>query len=279
MDRWDDLKFLLAISKHGTMASAARELNTNPATVSRRMERLGDELGVTPIIKTQNGWGPNPELQSLIRVSDDFFEAMRREKNMMRLRHGQGQVRLRLACSPVVSKHVLFPNLPHFREELRNIQLTIHDRIALDTLSGNDLIISWYRPQSGRVIARKVGEINICVYRNSLQDEGTDWVGLNSDIGRFAPMGRAEEYFGVPASFCVGSFDHIMDVMQKTQMSGILPTPMGEKIDEFEAVPGSEMVSKVYLSYHESRKNDPAIEAVGEFVTHSFKRFSDVSGG
>src|SRR5690606_29780045 len=36
---WDDLQFFLAVARNGQLASAARQLRTNHATVSRRIDR------------------------------------------------------------------------------------------------------------------------------------------------------------------------------------------------------------------------------------------------
>ncbi len=40
MQNWDDLKFCLALHRSGTMTDAARILDTNVATVSRRIARM-----------------------------------------------------------------------------------------------------------------------------------------------------------------------------------------------------------------------------------------------
>lgn len=42
---WDDLKFVLALSRHGTATAAARTLGVNATTVSRRIQALEEHLG------------------------------------------------------------------------------------------------------------------------------------------------------------------------------------------------------------------------------------------
>lgn len=42
---WDSLRYILAISRHGGLSGAARELGVNHATVSRRLTRAEDDLG------------------------------------------------------------------------------------------------------------------------------------------------------------------------------------------------------------------------------------------
>jgi len=45
MDRWDELRFLLAVSRHGTLAAAGRALRVNATTVGRQIEALERRLG------------------------------------------------------------------------------------------------------------------------------------------------------------------------------------------------------------------------------------------
>lgn len=46
MENWDDLKYILAIHRHGSLSAAARHLHVNHATVSRRITALEDKMGV-----------------------------------------------------------------------------------------------------------------------------------------------------------------------------------------------------------------------------------------
>ena len=48
---WDDLKLFLAVSRSGTMSGAAKQLNVQHSTVSRRVRSLEKELGVELIIR------------------------------------------------------------------------------------------------------------------------------------------------------------------------------------------------------------------------------------
>lgn len=45
MMNWDDLRFLLAVARTGSMSGAARELGVNHATVIRRVRNLEEQLG------------------------------------------------------------------------------------------------------------------------------------------------------------------------------------------------------------------------------------------
>jgi DNA-binding transcriptional LysR family regulator len=50
---WDDLKLFLAVSRCGTMSGAAKQLNVQHSTVSRRVRTLEKKLGVELIIRVK----------------------------------------------------------------------------------------------------------------------------------------------------------------------------------------------------------------------------------
>lgn len=56
MQKWDDLKFCLALKRYQTMTAAARALGTNTATVSRRIDRLTEEAGESLFLRNNTQW-------------------------------------------------------------------------------------------------------------------------------------------------------------------------------------------------------------------------------
>ncbi len=52
---WNDLKYLLALKRAGTLAGAARELAVDHSTVSRRLSQLEEEIGSTLFRRTPEG--------------------------------------------------------------------------------------------------------------------------------------------------------------------------------------------------------------------------------
>jgi len=55
MKNWDDLKYVLAIHRYGGLSAAARMLNVNHSTVSRRIGALEEEMGVRLFDRMPNG--------------------------------------------------------------------------------------------------------------------------------------------------------------------------------------------------------------------------------
>ena len=49
---WDDLRFVLALAKAGSLLRAAQELKVNHTTVARRIESVEADLGVRLFTRT-----------------------------------------------------------------------------------------------------------------------------------------------------------------------------------------------------------------------------------
>ena len=55
---WDDLRFYLALVRHGSLSSAAKVLHVAQSTVGRRLNSLEASLGVRLLNRTPDGYVP-----------------------------------------------------------------------------------------------------------------------------------------------------------------------------------------------------------------------------
>ena len=56
MDNWDDLRVFLAVARTGSLSGAARFLNVQHSTVSRRMQKMEQRLGARLVERKQSGY-------------------------------------------------------------------------------------------------------------------------------------------------------------------------------------------------------------------------------
>ena len=56
LQKWDDLKFCLALKRYQTLTAAARALGSNTDTVSRRIDRLTEVAGESLILRDNTHW-------------------------------------------------------------------------------------------------------------------------------------------------------------------------------------------------------------------------------
>jgi DNA-binding transcriptional LysR family regulator len=70
MLNWDDLRFLLAVARSGSMSGAARELDVNHATVIRRVRNLEEQLGSRLFERTGHSYAITPAGQVAVDAAE-----------------------------------------------------------------------------------------------------------------------------------------------------------------------------------------------------------------
>lgn len=67
---WNDLRYFLAVARHGSTLAAGRALRTSQTTVARRIQALEKDLKVRLFDKRQAGYVPTPVGQALIAQAE-----------------------------------------------------------------------------------------------------------------------------------------------------------------------------------------------------------------
>ncbi|WP_353472548.1 LysR family transcriptional regulator [Salipiger sp. H15] len=279
MNNWDDLRFLVALSKTGTMTAAAKLLGTNTATVSRRIERLSETLGVPAFVKTSDGWRPSEAVRELINVAQNFDGQLKSTLNNQGAGLEVESVALSLGAAPIISSLVLFPGLGLQADLLRGVQLTMTERQQREGLGENDIVVQFGRPDQGRIVARKAGEISFRPYRFRDADPQGDWAGLNVSPSRSRVQRHAYETFGKEPKIKVDTFISLHALMQITRLAGPLPDLLARRTPDLvpvspEAAPET---LECWLFYHESRRSDSGMRRAVDWIIQSFEVHGGVS--
>ena len=93
---WNDLRYFIAVARHGSTLAAARTLGTSQTTVARRIAALEQALGIPLFEKRQAGYALTPageELLGKARKVEDSAEAFA-EAASARIRDLTGNVRI-----------------------------------------------------------------------------------------------------------------------------------------------------------------------------------------
>jgi len=277
MNNWDDLRFLVALSKTGTMTAAARSLGTNTATVSRRIERLSDTLGMPAFVKTSDGWRPSEAVSSLISLAQSFDGELQAALNTQAANSDSEPVTLNLGSLPALASLVLFPGLTKHADMLAGVRLNFSDRIFREGLGDHDLVLQYTRPEQGRIIARKVGEMNFRYYRFADAPAGKDWAGLGEAHDDNPLMQYGLNHFGRDPKLRVDSLMALHRLMKVTQLPGPLPDLIAQRDPDLVPLfPDSPVrTENCWLFYHESRRNDPGMRRAVDWIIRCFE---DIDG-
>ena len=271
---WDDLRFLLAVDKSGTMSGAARALNTNVATVSRRLDRLALDLGAAPFVKTPAGWQASAQTADLLDAARQFEGGLERQRNAAAPR-GSAPPRLRLGVAPAVIDLVLLPHLDGaggVPGPAGRIDLDLVQRTNATGLGTEDVVVQADRPDQGRLSVRLVGSLQIGVYRwRGARRPG--WIGLSADYDPFAPQLLAERLLSGPPLLRLDTFAQVFQASRALRLPAPLPRVLARTQPDLVSVgnAGDRIEHDYWLLYHLSRRGDPAVQALSDWIAACFR--------
>ncbi|MFZ5961763.1 LysR family transcriptional regulator [Thalassococcus sp. BH17M4-6] len=273
MNNWDDLRFLVAVSKAGTMSGAARSLGTNTATVSRRMERLSESLGTQAFIKTADGWRPSDAVAQLIQLAQTFDGEIQSALNNQTGSPSAEPVKIDIACPPVITAEVLVPGMRRHSDMLDGISLSFSDRVTTGGLGDHDVVIQYGAPETGRVITRRVGDLSFRLFEfTENADTSGNWAGLNEEHDETELIQFGFENYGRPPSMRLNSIMALLHLMKVSRLPGPLPDITATREGGLRPVSPNKrpFVADFWMFYHESRRTDPKVRATADFIMKCF---------
>ncbi len=273
MDNWDDLRFLVALSRTGTMTAAAKMLGTNTATVSRRIDRLSETLGEAAFVKTAVGWQPSPSVTKLIDLAQTFDGELQSTLNAREVDGEMSEASISIGAPPIVTLQVLIPGYANYVSDLKGINLTFNDRLMREGLGEHDVVLQMGAPEVGRIVTRKVGTLNFNFFRSTNPDADlTSWVGLSETFEHVPTQKMGLEHFGATPRVRVENYAAIYELIQATGMPGPLPEVMALRNPDLTYLDPNlaSIEAEFWVMYHETRRSDPVMRRVVDWIMNCF---------
>ena len=283
MENWDDLRFLLAVYKAGTMTAAARTLGTNVATVSRRIERLAQDLGSAPFIKTPAGWRPSHQALLLIEAAAAFEGSLERERNSAAARVPLQRPRIRMAAPALVAETVLLPRIGGVGDTpgpLERVEMELGRRQLEIGLGSYDLAVQSERPDSGRLVVRHIGRLSVRPWTWDGAGDTPNWAALIHQNDDDPGVARAIRAFNGGPSLRVETTPELCEAAQRLRLGAVLPDVLAAGIEGLR--PADDLPpdsTDFWLLHHQSRRGDPAIELVADWIAACFRDIEDQTAG
>jgi DNA-binding transcriptional LysR family regulator len=184
---------------------------------------------------------------------------------------------IRMNCPPLVSSLIMFPGLPRLRREAPELSLTITHNIFTTTLGENDVIIASSLPERGRLMTRRIGSVGFGIYMREGEEEKKDWIGLLPSFDESVPMGLGFRHFRRPPLMRLENFNYVSEAMRAIGLAGPLPDLVVQRDGGYTRVGGPDLGGRVdlWLCYHETRRGDPAIETLTNWLDRCFEEYGE----
>lgn len=294
---WNDLQYLLAVSRQGSTLAAARDLGVNQSTVHRRVAALERQLGLRLVHRHPTGYRLTEMGEQLLpgfAEVDDSVAKLRRA--ILALQHElTGTVRL--TCpEPVLSRIVSSGFVERFQARYPGLRIdfVISDRFV--DLSAGDADVAFRSGEGSdeRLVGRKIADSTWAVYasRDYLERRGRplsvedllqhDLIGFDGVMENH----RATQWLSaaLPGARIVARNNSVLGVVSAVK-SGLgiapLPTPIGDAEIELIQVlpPVRELARAWYVLCHPDQRAAPRISAFIDFVIEELAILRKVLGG
>lgn len=165
---WEDVRFFLALARHGSLSAAARALRVNHATVSRRVAGLEQTLGAVLFERRPGGYVLT---EAGSRALDRAAAMAEAAEGLRRGGAGQASGLVRLTATRSLGDGFLLPHLAEFQRRHPGIDVElISDSRAMSLARFEaDLALRLSRPADGDVKARRLATLTFGLYA------GDDW--------------------------------------------------------------------------------------------------------
>jgi len=281
---WDDLRFVLAVSRTGAALTAARDMGVNQTTVIRRIARLEQQLGASLFERRPRGYSATELGREVSAVAARIEAEVDGLATGLAARRRSVSGSVRLSAAESLANLLLAPCLQAFRKAHPDVrvELDASDR-RVDVARGEaDVALrAGSRPEGGGIVARRLPDNDWAVYcsrdyasergcPNGPGDmEGHAVVALD---GRMAEV-PAARWFGALVSernvrLRSNSLTNMVSNLRAGLGLGTLPCVIGDSDEALVRCfpPPPELRSEMWLVVRAEVKSAPHVKALADFL-------------
>jgi DNA-binding transcriptional LysR family regulator len=286
---WDDLRYLLAFARAGSMQAAARALDVNQSTVQRRIAELEECVGHRLVERHLGSYRLTALGEQLLPAVEGVEAAVAAfERNLAASDNGlMGSVRVTCGSSmaaclrqtPLIDAfHARYPGL--------RVELVIAERI-LDLSKGEaDIAIRLGEPTDEALVGRKIADASWAVYASCAYVERYGRPHRVEDLNNHLVIGCDGPIRNYPAARWLRSAaphatvaarsEHWQGVMLAVKAGvglAAMPHWQGDSSDFVRVIDDIGLVIPYFLLMHRDMQHNPRVRAFADFVGSEIKSF------
>lgn len=163
---WDDLRFFLALARHGNLSSAAKVLRVSQSTVGRRLNSLEATLAVRLLNRTPEGYVPTLAGEEVRRKAESLeAEAIALERDVTG-RDTRLRGLVRVTCAETIAAHLLAPTFASLHAQHPDIMIELipNPRELSLAMREADISVRMRQPEQHDLVVRRIGGIAFGLY-------------------------------------------------------------------------------------------------------------------
>jgi len=277
MINWDDIRHFLAVAQSGTLSGAARSLNVDHATVSRRLAALEAALDVRLVDRLPRSCRLTPIGRQVFERAVEVEAGVHGIARLAKAAHAPLVGRVTLSAPPVLVAHLLAAQVGRFRAEYPDIRLSLSAQERQISLSRReaDIAVRLARPQEAGAVARRLATMAFGLYAHRsyahlAAPERWQFIAFDQS---YAHMPQQAWLLGLAGDRPVACelnhmSEHLIAVRAGVGVAG-LPCFIGDADCDLVRLDagGPSFARDIWLLVHRDLRNTPPVRAVMDFVT------------
>lgn len=196
---WNDLKYFIALARHGSTLAASRALDVDPSTVQRRIAELERRVGQPLVKRDPTGYRLTAQGEALLAQAERVSQAVQSlEQQVLTLRDEAAGL-VRVTCpEPIVMRLQSSPLIQRFLERYPRLTLEfmMSDRY-LDLMKGEaDVALRSGDTDDGELIGRKIADSHWSVFASQRYIEQHGRPQSLEELAQHALIGLDERMAG-----------------------------------------------------------------------------------
>jgi DNA-binding transcriptional LysR family regulator len=166
---WDDIRFLLAVSKAGSLLGAGKQLGVNHTTVGRRIEAAETDLGVRLFTRTRRGYVPTADADRLLPSLREVEQAVLKVERHAQAQHIGFAGTVRVTSPETLGTHYLAGRLAAFGLQHPRLVIELMPAGAVLDLGRREaeLAIRTFRSDVDGLVVRRVASVKYGMYASA----------------------------------------------------------------------------------------------------------------
>lgn len=272
---WDDLRYVLAVAREGSLSGAARRLGVNHATVLRRITAFEQGQEISLFDRTARGYRVAPRRRRVMAAIEAMEgAALGVERAITATRSPLAGV-VRVTSTDTFCYAVLPPILAGIHAQAEGLMVELNSMNLHADLSrlDADIAIRPARSLPPELTGVRAGRLGFAVY--AAPGAGERWLALSGQLRQAAPaQWMAEQVEEGDIAGRADSFLVLREMAARGQGRAILPCVLGDEDARLVRLEGAmpPMAVDIWVASHVDLAEVPRIRAVREILIGALER-------
>jgi DNA-binding transcriptional LysR family regulator len=283
---WDDLRFVLALAKAGSLTRAAKELKVDHTTVGRRIEAVEADLGVSLFTRTTTGLVPTAEAEQLLPDIKQVEDAVLALQRGAHAQHDSLEGIVRVTSGETFGICYLAPRLAAFGR--------LHPGLTIELVTGSaildlarreaDIAVRFFRSEHESLVVRRVAELAHALYASreylarrplkdaaELRDHPILTTTSGPDVVEAAWVERITA--GARPAFVSNMTLALVEAARAGAGIAVLPRYLGDQEPSLQRLPQpDEPTEAIWLTVHRDLQRTRRVRMVLDFLGESLRQ-------